>query len=148
MSVVVIGNSIAAGLRLYPIVWKTFFYRYKAINQIIERGRTENVLWRLNDTTLPKTVRSVVMRCINISDEISLVLRLFSTSICNCHPYIQVIFSGILSRDIHWSTRRVKIKKSNSYLKDYLQHIHQNNFHAPRTRLDFTRQLIKHATML
>ena len=71
MSVVVIGNSIAAGLKLYPIVWKTFFYRYKAINQIIERGRTENVLWRLNDTTLPKTVRSVVIRCINISDETS-----------------------------------------------------------------------------
>ena len=44
MCLVVIGNSIAAGLRLYPIVWKTFFYRYKAINQIIERGRTENVL--------------------------------------------------------------------------------------------------------
>ena len=71
MSVVVIGNSIAAGLKLYPIVWKTFFYRYKAMNQIIERGQTENVLWRLNDTTPPKTVRSVVTRSINISDEIS-----------------------------------------------------------------------------
>ena len=43
-SVVVIGDSIVAGLRSYPTVWRNFILRYKIINLGIGGDRTENVL--------------------------------------------------------------------------------------------------------
>ena len=42
-------------------------------------------------------------------------------SISHCYPNIEVIVSGLLPRDIHWSTRRVKINETNDYLKDYCE---------------------------
>ena len=78
VSVVVIGNSVIPCLRRYPVVWRTFFSRYKTINLGIGGDRTENVLWCVNDIAVPKSVASVVIHCctnnINTSnsDEISL----------------------------------------------------------------------------
>ena len=76
-SVVVIGDSIVAGLRCYPTVWRNFILGYKTINLGIGGNRTENVLWRINDIALPKAIRSVVIHCsannidTSSSDEIS-----------------------------------------------------------------------------
>ena len=78
VSVVVIGNSVIHGLRRYPIVWRTFFSQYKTINLGIGGERAENVLWRVNDIAVPRSVTPVVIHCgtnnINTSnsDEISL----------------------------------------------------------------------------
>ena len=58
---VVTGDSIVAGLRRYPTVWRNFILRYKTINLGIGGDRIENVLWRINDTVLPKSIRSVVI---------------------------------------------------------------------------------------
>ena len=75
--VVVIGDSIEAGLRRYPTVWRNFILQYKTINLGIGGDRTANVLWRINDTGLRKSVRSVVILCgtnnidTSDSDEIS-----------------------------------------------------------------------------
>ena len=62
-SVVVIGDSIVAGLRRYPTVWRNFILQYKTVNLGIGGDRIENVLWRINDIVLPKSVRSVVVHC-------------------------------------------------------------------------------------
>ena len=76
---------------------------------------------------LPKSIRSVVIHwgTYNIdtssSDEISLGVATIARSISHRHPNIEVIVSGLLPRDIHWSTRRVKINKTNDYLKDYCE---------------------------
>ena len=50
-------DSIVAGLRRYPAVWRNFILQYKTVNLGIGRDRIENVLWRINDIVLPKSIR-------------------------------------------------------------------------------------------
>ena len=40
-------------------------------------------------------------------------------SILRRYSNIEIIASDLLPRDIHWSTRRVKINETNDYLRDY-----------------------------
>ena len=151
-SVVVIGDSVVAGLRRYPTVWRNFILQYKTANLGISGNRIESVLWRINDIVLPKSARSVVIHCgtNNIdtcsSDEISMGVVTIARSIFHRYPNIEIIVSGLLPRDIHWSTRRVKINETNDYLRDYCKK--KKDFHAPRPRLDFARQFSKHGTVL
>ena len=122
---VVIGDSIVSGLRRYPTVWRNFILQYKTVNLGIGRDRIENVLWRINDIVLPKSIRSVVIHCgtnnidTSSSDEISVGVVTIARSIFHRYPNIEIIVSGLLPRDIHWSTRRVKINETNDYLRDY-----------------------------
>ena len=152
--VVVISDSIEAGLRRYTTVCRNFILQYKTINLGIGGDRIENVLWRINDIVLPKSIRSVVIHCgtnnidTSSSDEISVGVVTIARSIFHCYPNIEIIVSGLLPRDIHWSTRRVKINETNDYLRDYCKKIKKNDFHAPRPRLDFARQFSKHETLL
>ena len=124
-SVVVIGDSNVVSLRRYPTVWRNFILQYKTVNLGIGGDRIENVLWRINDIVLPKSIRSVVIHCgtnniyISSSDEISVGVVTIARSIFHRYPNIEIIVSGLLPRDIHWSTRRVKINETNDYLRDY-----------------------------
>ena len=76
-SVVLIADSIVAGLKRFPTVWRNFILRYKTVNLGIGGDRIENILWRINDIVLPKSIRSVVIHCgtnnidTSSSDEIS-----------------------------------------------------------------------------
>ena len=152
-SVVVIGDSIVAGLRRYPTVCRNFILQYKTVNLEIGGDRIENVCWRINDIVLPKSIRSVVIHCgtnnidTSSSDEISVGVVTIARSIFHRYPNIEIIVSGLLPRDIHWSTRRVKINETNDYLRDYWKN-KKNDFHAPRPGLDFARQFSKHGTVL
>ena len=125
-------DSIVAGLRRYPTVWRNFILQYKTVNLGIGRDRIENVLWRINDIVLPKSIRSVVIHCgtnnINTSssDEISVGVVTIARSIFHRYPNIEIIVSGLLPRDIHWSTRRVKINETNDYLRDYCKKFLKN----------------------
>ena len=124
-SVMVIGDWIVAGLRRYPMVWRNFILQYKTVNLGIGGDRIENVLWRINDKVLPKSIRSVVIHCgtnnINTSssDEISVGVVTIARSFSHCYPNIELIVSGLLPRDIHWSARRVKINESNEFAKNF-----------------------------
>ena len=86
-SVVVIGDSIVAGLRRYPTVWRNFILQYKTVNLGIGGDQIENVLWRINDIVLPKSIRSVVIHCgtnnidTSSSDEISVGVVTIARSI-------------------------------------------------------------------
>ena len=40
-------------------------------------------------------------------------------SIFHRYPNIEIIFSGLLSGEIHWSTRKAKINETDDYLRDY-----------------------------
>ena len=106
-SVVVIGDSIVAGLRRYPTVWRDFILRYETINLEIRGDRVENVLWRINDIVLPKSIRSVVIHCgtdnidTSSSDEISVAVVTIPRSISHRYPNIEVIVSVLLPRDIN-----------------------------------------------
>ena len=93
-SMMVIGDSTVAGLRRYPTVRRDSILPYKTINLGIGGDRVENVLWRINDIVL---------------------------SISHRYSNIEIIVSGLLPRDFHWSTQRVKINKTNDYLKGYCE---------------------------
>ena len=54
-SVVVTGDSIVAGLRRYPAIWRNFILQYKTVNLGTIGDRIENVLWRIKDILLPKS---------------------------------------------------------------------------------------------
>ena len=59
----VTGDSIVAGLRRYPAIWRNFILQYKTVNLGTIGDRIENVLWRIKDILLPKSIRSVVIHC-------------------------------------------------------------------------------------
>ena len=58
---VVVGDSIVAGLKRYAIVWRNLILQYKTVNLGIGGDRMQNVLWRIKDIVLPKSIRSVVI---------------------------------------------------------------------------------------
>ena len=124
--------------------------QYKTVNLGIGGDRIENLLWRINDILSPKSIRSVVIHCgtnnidTSSSDEISEGVVTIARSIFHRYPNIYITVSGLLPRDIHWSTQRVKINETNDYLRDYCK----KNSHAPRPRLGFARQFSKHRTVL
>ena len=129
-----IGDSIVAGLRRYPKVWGNFILQYKPVNLDICGDRIENVLWRIKDIVLQKSIRSVVIHSgtnnihTSSSDEISVGVVTIARSIFHRYPNIEIIVSGLLPRDIHWSTRRVKINETNDYLRDYCKKIKKKTF--------------------
>ena len=133
-SVVVIGDSIVAALRRYPTVWRNFILQYKTVNLRIEGDHIENVLWRINDIVLPKSIRSVVIHCgtnnidTSSSDEISVGVVTIARSIFHRYPKIEIIVNSLLPRDIHWSTRRTKINETNDYLRDYCKKLKKMTF--------------------
>ena len=120
-----VGDSIVAGLKRYAIVWRNLILQYKTVNLGIGGDRMQNVLWRIKDIVLPKSIRSVVIHYgtnnidTSSSDEISAGVVNIARSILHRYPNIEIIVSGLLPRDNHWLTRRVKINETNDYLGDY-----------------------------
>ena len=89
---VVIADSIVAGLRHYPTVWRNFILQCKTINLGIGGDGIENVLWCINDTVLPKSIRSVIIHWgtnnidTSSSDEISVGMVTIARSISHGYP--------------------------------------------------------------
>ena len=79
-------------LRHYPTVWRNFILQYKTINLGTGGDWIENVLWCINDTVLPKSIRSVIIHwgTNNIdtgsSDEISVSMVTIARSISHGYP--------------------------------------------------------------
>ena len=106
--------------------------QYKTVNLGIGRDRIENVLWRINDIVLPKSIRSVVIHWgtnnidTSSSDEISVGVVTITRSISHRYRNIEIIVSALLPRDISWFTQRVKINETNDYLRDYCKKFLKN----------------------
>ena len=77
--------------------------------------------WRYSATSIKSVVIHHGTNNIDTrsSAEISLGVATIARSIYHRYPNIEVIVSGLLPRGIHWSTGRVKINKTNAYLRDY-----------------------------
>ena len=120
---VLIGDSIVAGLSRYANIWRTFFKTFHTMNFGIGGDRTQHVLWRAENATLPNSLKYVVIHCgtNNIDREqprdiangvISIGLKLQE----KCRG-LKVIVTGLLPRDSEWSQRRKKINSINYYLE-------------------------------
>ena len=60
---VLIGDSIVAGLSHYTNIWRTFFKTFHTLNYGIGGDRTQHVLWRAENATLPNSLKYVVIHC-------------------------------------------------------------------------------------
>ena len=120
---VLIGDSIVAGLSCCANIWRTFFKTFHTLNYGIGRDRTQHVLWRAENATLPNSLKYVVIHCgTNNIDRyqprdiangvISIGLKL-QEKCCG----LKVIVTGVLPRDSEWSQRRKKINSINYYLE-------------------------------
>ena len=120
---VLIGDSIVAGLSCYANIWPTFFKTFHTLNYGIGGDRTQHVLWRAENATLPNSLKYVVIHCgtNNIDRDqprdiatgvISIGLKMQE----KCRG-LKVIVTGLLPRDSEWSQRRKKINSINYYLE-------------------------------
>ena len=62
-SVLLIRDSIAAGLSRYQKAWKKYFKLYKAVNCGIPGDRIQHILWRAEDLSVPPSATYVVVHC-------------------------------------------------------------------------------------
>ena len=120
---VLIGDSIVAGLSRYANIWRSFFKTFDTLNYGIGGDCTQHVLWRAENATLPNSLKYVVIHCgtNNIDrdqprDIANGVIAIGLTLEEKCSG-LKVIVTGLLPRDPEWSHRRKKIKLINYYLK-------------------------------
>ena len=120
---VLIGDSIVAGLSCYANIWRTFFKTFHTLNYGIGGDRMQHVLWRAENATLPNSLKYVVIHCgtNNIDRDqprdkangvISIGLKLQE----KCRG-LKVIVTDLLPRDSEWSQRRKKVNLINYYLE-------------------------------
>ena len=122
-NVVILGDSIVAGLARYPSVWDHHLKPLNAINCGIGGDRTQHVLWRAGHLSLPDSVCVVVLLCgtNNINDDLPLDIAhsviACGTSLQERHPRLHVVVTGILPRDLNVTNKRIKIQQTNEHLK-------------------------------
>ena len=63
LSMLLIGDSIVADLSRYKTVWNKQIKRYKALNCGIPGDRTQHVLRRAEDLSVPPSLKYVVVHC-------------------------------------------------------------------------------------
>ena len=129
-------------------------FKNKTVNLGVGRDRAENVVWLVNDITLPKFVSTVDIHCgtnnmdtIN-SDELNLSIVAIASSISQRYPNIEVIVCGLLTKTFSLVYSKSKNREHRCLSERPLQQIHKNDFHEPRPRLDFAGQLFKHKAIL
>ena len=62
-NILLIGDSIALGIQRYPRVWYKYFEKQNTLNFGVSGDKTQHVLWRLNQLSLPETLKYGVIHC-------------------------------------------------------------------------------------
>ena len=114
-SMLILGNSIAKGLRSYMDVWDRYLGKH-TVNVGIGGDKVEDAIWRIGNLAVNKEVRYVVLICgtnnidknvpAGIVKGIKCAIQLVKYKFYNCN----VIVSGILPREYSPGTRRNKIR--------------------------------------
>ena len=105
--IIIIGDSIATGLRRYQHIWRNYFK--DVLNLGIGGDHVENVLWRAWNISLPCTTLFVIIHCSTNDEDQSQpediaigVMKIAETFMKN-HPKINTIITGMLQRDKTYS---------------------------------------------
>ena len=120
---ILIGESIVAGLSRYPTFWKKYLQPLNSINLGISGDRIENVLWRSTNLAIPSSVSKVVVICStnNLLDDTSYDIADGITDIglsfTKNRPRLKKFICGLLPRDQSWSVNRLYVKEINDKLK-------------------------------
>ena len=120
--ILLIGDSIIHGLTRYANVWYKYFAKKSALNFGIPGDRTQHVLWRIENLTLPDSLEiAIVLIGTNNLDndppeEIANATLLIAYTLLKKHPNVKVILSGILPRGHESSKKRKVIEKVNIIL--------------------------------
>ena len=122
--IILMGDSIIAGLSRYHNVWRKHFNPIRALNFGIGGDRTQHVLWRAENLILSDAIKYIVIHCgtnnidrdrpQDIAEGIVSIGLVFQ----EINPNIKIIVTGLLPRDsCRRSYRREKIIETNKYLK-------------------------------
>ena len=113
---VLIGDSIVAGLSRYANIWRTFFKIFDTLNYGIGGDHTQHVLWHAENVTLPNSLKYVVIHCgtnnidrdqpRDIANGIISIRLILQEKCCG----LKIIVTGLLPQDSEWSQRQKKIK--------------------------------------
>ena len=119
------GASIAKGLARYPSVWRNSLKPLNALNFGFGGDRTEHVLWRVENSEVPRCLRYAVIICgTNNLDkhdpcDIANSLIKIAVSLQRDRHGCFIFINGLLPRDFNsQSRRRKKARKVNSFLRD------------------------------
>ena len=130
--IIIIGDSIAIGLRRYRDIQSNYFK--DALNLGIGGDRVENVLWRARDISLPHTTLFVIIHCgtNNVDqsqpEDIAVGVMKIAETFMKNHPKITTIITGMLPRDKTYSFRRAKIDETKKILKAKCKNLSQTYF--------------------
>ena len=116
--IILIGDSIVAGLSWYQNVWDKFLKSLNALNCGVGGDKIQHVFWRALNLPVFSNLKSVdVLFGTNnllldshkdIADGILETARSLKTN----YSCVNVIICGILPREDSWSVNQVSIKKS------------------------------------
>ncbi|XP_065674481.1 platelet-activating factor acetylhydrolase IB subunit alpha1 [Hydra vulgaris] len=142
--VILIGDSIIAGLSRYHNVWRKYFNPLKALNFGIGGDRTQHVLWRAENLTLSQAIKYIVIHCgtnnldHDNSQDIANGIISIGLVFQEFNPNIKIIVTGLLPRDSFSSSfRREKILQTNKRLKKLCKN-KLNNFFYMKQDVDWT----------
>jgi len=123
-SILLIGDSLIAGLSRYDFVWQKYFFRRNTLNCGMGGDRTLNVLWRSQFMALPTGLKSIVIHC-GTNDvgtltpyEIAKNIISIGVTLKSRSPNAFIVITGLLPRDSHFSTKRYKIQEVNDILNE------------------------------
>ena len=125
--VLLIGDSIVAGLERYVNIKNEYFCEKSTINCVIGGDRVQNVLWRAKNLPLPSSLSYVVILCgsnnLNIDTTRDIVEGIISIGMClkDRLKMLKIIISGIIPRDGSSSVNRIDITDVNTMLKERCQ---------------------------
>ena len=106
ISLMLLGDSIVAGLSRYHTVWKKYFNHY-TVNCGIGGDRLQHTLWRSINLDIPDYVKSVFICCGTNNLDNDTTQDIVNGLLCIAFNMkkkkndLNIIISGILPRDLH-----------------------------------------------
>jgi len=122
--ILLIGDSLISGLSRYESVWKTYFFKRNTLNCGFRGDRCLNVLWRAKFMVLPQSVKHIIIHCgtndLNNSTPVNIanILIEIGVTLKQRLPNSFIIITGLLPRDLNFSSKRSSIERVNFILKD------------------------------
>ena len=121
---VLFGDSIIANFDKCKDVFNNYFSSLHTLNFGISGDKIQNVLWRVENMTLPSSIEYVIIHCgtnnlghnspVKIAEGILNIATILNKSYKNLH----ILISCLLPRDKENSVKRSLVFAVNSYLKE------------------------------